>query len=396
MKVLMVLDQKFPPDLRVEKEASSLLKAGYEVSILSMGDYDKSETVTIRGVKVYRVALSKFIGNKMHGLAAMIPWLDIYVANQVLKIFRTNKYDVIHMHDLYLFGAIKILRKKLKAIFIGDLHENYIDALRDYKWSTTYPNKLFISFKKWEKKEKEWLQLFDHLIAVNEGMRQKNILKGVNEKDITVVANSIDTKQFDEYGIDQSIIEKFKPFFTLIYIGGFISNRGLEHVIKGMVELKNLSKKIRLVLVGDGEMRETLEALSKEYEVEDVVMFEGFQSQEKIKSYLLSSDIGLVPFKRTPQTDNSSSNKLYQYMYYGLPILATNCTSVKKMVEENNCGVVYEDGDSIGFSKHVTELFKDPERIKKYSVNGINAVENKFNWKIEEDKLISIYDSLKA
>ncbi|MFY0696528.1 MAG: glycosyltransferase family 4 protein [Balneola sp.] len=396
MKVLMVLDQKFPPDLRVEKEASSLLKAGYEVSILSMGDYDKSETVTIRGVKVYRVALSKFIGNKMHGLAAMIPWLDIYVANQVLKIFRTNKYDVIHVHDLYLFGAVKILRKKLKAIFIGDLHENYIDALRDYKWSTTYPNKLFISFKKWEKKEKEWLQLFDHLIAVNEGMRQKNILKGVNEKDITVVANSIDTKQFDEYGIDQSIIEKFKPFFTLIYIGGFISNRGLEHVIKGMVELKNLSKKIRLVLVGDGEMRETLGALSKEYEVEDVVMFEGFQSQEKIKSYLLSSDIGLVPFKRTPQTDNSSSNKLYQYMYYGLPILATNCTSVKKMVEENNCGVVYEDGDSIGFSKHVTELFKDPERIKKYSVNGINAVENKLNWKIEEDKLISIYDSLKA
>lgn len=396
MKVLMVLDQKFPPDLRVEKEASSLLKAGYEVSILSMGDYDKSETVTIRGVKVYRVALSKFIGNKMHGLAAMIPWLDIYVANQVLKIFRTNKYDIIHVHDLYLFGAVKILKKKLKAIFIGDLHENYIDALRDYKWSTTYPNKLFISFKKWGKKEKEWLQLFDHLIAVNEGMRQKNILKGVNEKDITVVANSIDTKQFDEYGIDQSIIEKFKPFFTLIYIGGFISNRGLEHVIKGMVELKNLSKKIRLVLVGDGEMRETLEALSKEYEVEDVVMFEGFQSQEKIKSYLLSSDIGLVPFKRTPQTDNSSSNKLYQYMYYGLPILATNCTSVKKMVEENNCGVVYEDGDSIGFSKHVTELFKDPERIKKYSVNGINAVENKFNWKIEKDKLISIYDSLKA
>lgn len=395
MKVLMVLDQKFPPDLRVEKEASSLLKAGYEVSILSMGDYDKSETVTIRGVKVYRVALSKFIGNKMHGLAAMIPWLDIYLANQVLKIFRTNKYDVIHVHDLYLFGAVKILRKKLKAIFIGDLHENYIDALRDYKWSTTYPNKLFISFKKWEKKEKEWLQLFDHLIAVNEGMRQKNILKGVNEKDITVVANSIDTKQFDEYGIDQSIIEKFKPFFTLIYIGGFISNRGLEHVIKGMVELKNLSKKIRLVLVGDGEMRETLGALSKEYEVEDVVMFEGFQSQEKIKSYLLSSDIGLVPFKRTPQTDNSSSNKLYQYMYYGLPILSTNCTSVKKMVEENNCGVVYEDGDSIGFSKHVTELFKDPERIKKYSANGINAVKNKFNWKIEEDKLISIYDSLK-
>lgn len=390
----MILDQKYPPDLRVEKEASSLVKAGYEVSILSIGDYANDEIVEIRGVKVYRVALSKFIAKKMHGLAAMIPWVDIYVANQVLKIFKTTKYDVIHVHDLYLFGTVKILRKKLKAIFIGDLHENYIDALRDYKWSTTFPNKLFISFKKWEKKEKEWLQLFDHLLAVNEGMRQKNISKGVKEEDITVVANSIDKEQFDEYAVDHSIIEKFKPFFTLIYVGGFINNRGLEHVIKGMVELKNSSKDIRLVLVGDGEMREELEALSKEYEVEDVVMFEGFQSQEKIKSYLLSCDIGLVPFKRTPQTDNSSSNKLYQYMYYGLPILATNCTSVKKMVEENDCGIVYEDGKSNEFSKYATELFKNSNLLKKYSENGIKAVESKFNWKIEEDKLISVYKRL--
>ncbi len=394
MKVLMVLDQKFPPDLRVEKEASSLVKAGYEVSVLSIGDYDKNEIVTIKGIKIYRVALTKFIAKKMHGLAAMIPWIDIYIANQVLKIFKTNKYDVIHVHDLYLFGAVKILRKKLKAIFIGDLHENYVDALRDYKWSTTFPNKLFISFKKWEKKEKEWLQLFDHLLAVNEGMRQKNISKGVKEEDITVVANSIDTDQFDTYDTDELIVEKFKPFFTLIYIGGFINNRGLEHVIEGMAEIKKVSIDIKLVLVGDGEMRDALKALTKEFDVEDVVIFEGFQPQEKIKSYLLSSDIGLVPFKRTPQTDNSSSNKLYQYMYYGLPILATNCTSVKKMVEENKCGIVYEDGDKKAFAKNVIELFRESNRIEEYSRNGVKAIKNKFNWKLEEDKLIEVYKSL--
>lgn len=392
----MVLDQKFPPDVRVEKEAASLVKAGFEVGILSIGDYKNDEIVTINDIKVYRVAQSKFIANKMHGLAAMIPWVDIYIAKQVLKIFKTEKYDVIHLHDLYLFGAVSILKEKIKALFVGDLHENYVDALKDYKWSTTFPNKLFISFKKWEKKEKEWLQLFDHLIAVNEGMRQKNISKGVNQKNITVIANSIDTDQFDEYRVDQSIINKFKPYFTLIYVGGFVSNRGLEHVIEGMVELKKVSRNIRLLLVGDGEMRRQLENLAKELEVDDVVIFEGFQSQEKVKSYLLASDIGLVPFKRTPQTNNSSSNKLYQYMYYGLPILATNCTSVEKMVKENRCGIIYEDGDSKAFSKHVTEFLNDQEIIQEYSKNGKDAVSNKFNWHIEEEKLISLYENLKA
>lgn len=390
----MVLDSQFPPDIRVEKEALSLIDAGHEVGLLSIADYDKSEVVHHKGIKIYRIVISKFTAKKMHGLAAMIPWIDYVVAKQVLKIFKKESYDAIHLHDLYLFGAASILKKKINAFFVGDLHENYIDALKDYKWSTTYPNKLLISFSKWERKEKEWLQLFDKIIAVNEGMRDKNIIKGVPESDIMVVSNSIDTAEFDSYEIDENIINRFKEYFTLVYVGGFVSNRGLEHVIKGMKKLKTYNKKIRLLLVGDGEMMSTLKNLSKELDVEDVVAFEGWQPQEKIRSYLKASDIGLVPFKRTPQTDNSSSNKLYQYMYSELPILATNCTSVEKLINEEQCGIIYEEENVFQFNNNVIKLFENPDLRETHAKNGKAAVEKKYNWDYEAEKLLSIYDNL--
>lgn len=394
MKVLMVLNNKFPPDIRVEKEALSLIGAGNTVGLLSIADYQKSEIVYYKDIKIYRVAVSKFKAKKMQGLAAMIPWIDNVVAKQVLKIFENESYDAIHFHDLYLFGAASILKKRLRVKFIGDLHENYIDVLKDYKWSTTFPNKLLISFSKWERKEKEWLQLFDKIIVVNEGMRDKNIEKGVEASKIIVISNSIDTTIFDDYIIDKNIIQCFQEYFTLVYVGGFVSNRGLDHVIKGMSKLKNLKLKIRLLLVGDGEMMGSLRDLAKKLDVEDVVFFEGWQSQEKIKSYLEASDVGLVPFKRTPQTDNSSSNKLYQYMYCDLPILATNCISVKKLVNEEKCGLIYEEDNVNQFTWNVIRLYENKTLRAQLAKNGRTAVKEKYNWSIDAEKLLKLYKSL--
>lgn len=394
MKILMVLDKKFPTDLRVEKEALSLIKAGHKVGLLSIGNYKKSGIADHKGITIYCVAMSKFMSNKMHGLAAMVPWMDRFIAKHVLRIFEKETYDAIHLHDLYLLGAATILKNKVNAFFIGDLHENYVDVLKDYKWSTKFPNRLLISHSKWARKEKEWLQFMDKIIVVNDGMKEKNVKKGVAASDITVVSNSIDPVIFDEFKIDQEIINRFEDYFVLVYVGGFVSNRGLEHVIKGMKLLKDDYQSIRLLLVGDGGIRNELKELAKVNEVEEIVLFEGFQPQETIKSYLISSDIGLVPFKRTEQTDNSSSNKLYQYMYYGLPVLGTDCTSVKKLVEEENCGVIYEAEDHIQFSEEVKKLFEDRELVEKFSKNGKKSIDEKYSWSHEANKLVNLYSEL--
>lgn len=394
MNILMVLDHAFPTDLRVENEAISLINAGHQVGLLSIGEYKKSEVTEYKGIKLYRDAVSKFQSKKMHGLAGMLPWMDWYVAKKVMHILSREKYDAVHFHDLYLFGAARIIRKKCDVFFVGDMHENYVEVLKDYQWANKFPNRLLISHKKWERKEKEWLADMDRVITVSEGIKERIISKGVPEQHVILVPNTIQTRLFDEFETDSKIKEKFEPFFNLVYVGGFVANRGLEHVIRGMADIQKKAPEIRLILVGDGDIKPQLEALTKEYGVEKVVYFEGWQSQEKIKSYLEVGNVGLVPFKRTPQTDNSSSNKLFQYMYFGLPVLGTNCTSVQKLVEKEQCGIIYEAENTGEFIKGVLSLYKHRNLSNTLGLNGKKAVETTYCWDVTVVDMLEMYQNL--
>lgn len=393
MKILMILDKPFPTDLRVENEATSLINEGHTLGLLSIAPYSKNRIIDHKRIKVYQVAISVFQSKKMHGLAAMIPWMDRFVAKRVMEIFKEEEYDAIHFHDLYMFGAASILKDKTDAFMIGDLHENYVDVLKDYKWSTTYPNKLLISFPKWRKKEKEWLALMDKIVVVNKEMLQKTLPKGVDRNDVVIVENMLNTQVFDEYKIDESIVKRFENTFNLLFVGGFIGNRGLEHVVDGMNLLKKYPE-IQLILVGDGAVKPILESKVKEYGLEQNVHFEGWQDQAKVKTYLEVSQVGLVPFKRTPQTDNSSPNKLFQYMYYGLPILSTDCPSIKRVVDKENIGLIYESENKEQFAESVIKLLSDKESMEKFHKNGKKAVAEKYNWKINVQELVDMYSEL--
>jgi len=54
------------------------------------------------------------------------------------------------------------------------------------------------------------------------------------------------------------------------------------------------------------------------------------------------ADVAIIPHLKSEQTDNSSPNKLYEYMYLMKPIVASNCNSVKRIVEEGQSGIIYQ------------------------------------------------------
>ena len=388
--ILMILDQFFPVDLRVENEALSLINAGFDVDVLTISPYTDSNSINYKGIKVHQVAVSSFTSKKMRGLAAMLPWIDIIISNKVKILNKIRTYDFIHFHDLYTFGAAKRIKKFTDAIFIGDLHENYVDVLEDYQWMKKFPNKCLVSKKKWKQKELEYLTEMQKVIVVNEGMKQKTLEKNVKESDIIIVENMLNTSLFDSYEIDELIINKYKNTFNLLYVGGFLDNRGLEHVIEGMSLLEHKND-INLILVGDGPIRNRLEKLVKLKQLSHKVHFEGWQEQEKIKSYIKSSHIGLIPFKKTEQTDNSSPNKLYQYMYYGLPIVSTDCISIKTIVENNKVGIVYKSEDTEGFVNSVLQLYNNNLESTKFSKNAKLLVKHKYNWNHSVEEMIKMY-----
>ena len=389
----MILDKPFPTDLRVENEATSLIKAGHEVGLLSIAPYDKSQIIDHKGIKVYQNAVSTFYSKKMHGLAGMLPWMDWHVTRQVLKIFEEDKYNAIHFHDLYIFGAAKKLKKKLGVKLVGDLHEFYVEVLPDYKWTQTFPNKLFISMSKWKRIEREWLSWMDKIVVVNKEMKEKTISKGVSESNIVIVDNILNTDVFDAFETNQTVLNRFKDTFNLLFVGWFVGNRGLEHVVDAMNELRDYED-IHLILVGDGALKPVLDKKVDEYNLHKTVHLEGWQPQEMVKSYLLAGDVGLIPSIRSPQTDNGSPNKLYQYMYYGLPIITSNCPAKQKIVENEQIGLVYESENVKKFIESVLTLYKNRNLVSELGKNGKKAQKEKYSWEANISGLIDMYNSM--
>lgn len=394
MKILMLLDNEFPPDIRVENEINSLLSNDHELHILSYNFGKKFKFEDHGNLKIRRFNIHKQIAKKGIALLHTIPVYKIIWRRQVFKILKKESFDAVHIHDLPLCFLIKSIKKEWSIKVIADMHENYPFLVEDQKYMRYYLAKKILNPKIWHKKEKEWLTNADTIICVAEEMKQRlcNIL-GKSAK-IQLVPNTLNLKYFKDVMIQNPGIEKnLSNGFKLLYVGGFDPGRGIEYLIEATALLIKEIPEIKTILVGDGNIKTELKQITENLGLNNYVKFEGWQPMNNIKSYIENCDLCIIPHVRTPQTDNSSPNKLFQYMYYKKPVIASNCISIEKIVSTENCGLIYEDKNSRNMAKQILKLYNSKELANRMGENGFNAVINKFNWDSTVKPLLDIYNS---
>ena len=238
--ILMVLDECFPPDVRVENEVRSLLSAGFAVTVLSIAPYPKTQAggssgvMSHEGMAVVRVSIPKQVRNKLRGLAASIPALSLFVSHQIQRVCKRVHVDALHMHDLWLFGGGLRAARRLGIPVVGDLHENYVDALTQYAWSTRFPAKYVVNIPRWRHLEARWTRAVSKVICVNEAQKDRVVKLGVGPLRTIVTPNTIAIAEFDRYDVDTAIVESVRSDFTIIYTGSFDLHRGLATLIRAM------------------------------------------------------------------------------------------------------------------------------------------------------------------
>jgi glycosyltransferase involved in cell wall biosynthesis len=108
-------------------------------------------------------------------------------------------------------------------------------------------------------------------------------------------------------------------------------------------------------------------------------------------SIMKKSDIGIIPHFRSPQNDCSSPNKLFHYMYASLPVIVSNCSSLERIILQNDCGYVFEDKNKFQLAKILDEIIENLEFSKEKGRNGKRAVLDRYNTKKEGENLKKIY-----
>lgn len=390
----MLLDREFPPDIRVENEAHSLIKAGHEVHLLCYDHQNKAKVEHQRGIYIHRFRINKQIAKKSLGLILNLPIYRWIWMNQVNFKLQKESFDAVHIHDLPLCILISSIRRTGIPV-IADMHENYPFLVAEQSYMRSYLGRIIFRYKHWFRIETKWLSQSNAIICVAPEMKnrlEKALSRGDN---IHIVPN---TFSFDSFGSKQIEISEIRSRINkkhiILYVGGFDHGRGLDILITAINHIKHSISDFALVLVGDGTIKDELNQLVESFGIQDLVHFEGWKPSSHVKSYIEVSSVCVIPHLKSEQTDNSSPNKLFQYMFFERAVVSSNCTSLEKIISEENCGLIFKDRDPKDLAEKICKLIQTPELAAQMGANGKAAVLAKYNWETTVKPLLSLYATI--
>jgi glycosyltransferase involved in cell wall biosynthesis len=386
MKILMVLESDFTPDIRVENEVEYLFKLGHDVTVACITQKHRPKFETLKYCKITRKQITDFTKKTSVG-CLKFPFYFNFWFKFLNNILQKEKFDVIHIHDLPLTKVGIKLKQKFNIPLVVDLHENWPALIKDAKHTNTLLGKILSSNKQWEKYESIVLHKADKIITVVEEMKNRILKFGLQPDDIFVLPNVMNLSS-----LDKEITNEYKGK-VLFYAGGLNKHRGLQIAIQGLAILPPEYSYVELRIVGFGNYEKDLKALVNKLDLKERVIFLGRKSQQETYREMNESDIMLIPHLRSVQTDNSSPNKLYQYMYSEKPILSSNCSSLERIINLEKIGCIYEDENPEDFSLKLIELM-NINKNNYMGKNGKKAVIQKYNWSFNEKVLAKIYSQV--
>jgi len=404
----MVLESDYPSDMRVIKEATALIEAGFEVFLLSCkGKYEK-DIETVDGIQVVRVDIPFFKHKKTWaGILNVLAVINNFTHYKWKKAIRDfiEKYDIdiLHVHDLPLVQTTLKAAKKFNKPVVADFHENYPAGLKTWSsWRKSRviktKNKLFFNYERWLKHEKDVAHKVNHIIAVVEEMKERLIEQhGLNANQITVISNT-ETKSFlAQKEKDDTLLSDFKDKTKIVYFGYFGPHRGLDTAIKALPAIIEKQHNIRIIVIGTGagNSKEHLENIIKEKNLKDHVHFLGYQPFKYLLSYLQQADITIVPHRKNEHTDNTIPHKLFQFMMAKQTVLVSDCNPLKRVITETNGGWVFKAGDENDFADKVFDIIDNPTLANQRKNNAFKATANgSYNWETTSKDLVNLYKSI--
>ena len=370
MKVCMLTSVHTAFDIRIfYRQARTLVKAGYGVTLVAQ--HDKDELVD--GIRIAALPKPK---NRLWRM--LQTW-------RVFKLALKQKADVYHFHDPELIPIGVLLKLIASGKVIYDVHENVKAQILSKSWlPKAARGPLSIAYRL---TEKLGVPFIDRIIIAQDSYA-KNYKKYNNVVALRTYPVLSSIKLCSE-------VKNSRP--TLIYIGGITEARGVLELVESVRLVKTKHDNILLKLVGNiypVSLEEKIHRLLDQFDLQHNICLTGKVKHQQIYNILPRCHIGMAILHPVPNYIESLPTKLFEYMAFALPVIASNFPLWKETVEGNSCGLSVDPLNPREIAKAAEYLIEHPDEASKMGENGRKAVVEKYNWETEGRKLIAVYENL--
>jgi glycosyltransferase involved in cell wall biosynthesis len=378
MNVLHLTHTDINSDSRILKELESLSK-NKKVRITALGVHMNEENKKykkIEHVKIYSINLNS---RKLIFFPAFIKHSLSVIELTLKMIFNSFKAkpSIIHCHDTLVLPLGVLVKLFTGSKLIYDAHE--LESNRNGLSNTLGKMTFFVEKLLW--------RFIDKIIVVSPSISdwyQKNI--GIKSTEIIMNSpilseNSFDIKDDKLYFRNKFNISDSSKIF--LYIGILSEGRGIDLLIEAF---KKSDLSSHLIFLGYGEFKNRLVELSKEHQnihVHDAV------PHNEVVSIAKSADVGLCFIQNVSLSDYYClPNKLFEYAFAEIPILASDFPDIAMVVEKYNLGKC-----SDLTSESIYNAIKEFEHIEKLPrINTSDLYD--LSWSAQEEKLVKMYKDL--
>jgi len=374
MKIVHLTHTDLRYDNRILKEVEAIA-SNQEYDITCIGVLlNENAAYSDRNVRAKLVNLDLF-SSKLKFLPRWFSY-TILLFELTFKLFRSTvklKPQIVHCHDTMVLPAGYLIKLFYKNILIYDAHELESDKNGQSK-ILAYATLLIESFC--------WKSI-DYFISVSDSIIEWYTSK-FGDKPSVLILNSpimnggqkVQNNKQDDYFRDKYKIESSERIF--VYVGLLGLGRSIPKLLKVFADDTVNS---HIVFVGYGELQELVENESKR---NSKIHFHEAVPHENVVEIIRSADVGLCLLERVSLSDYYAlPNKLFEYSFAGLQILASDFPELQRVVEKYNLGKCTKtDFDSL-FSAILSFGFQKEGKVLT------NIYE--LSWEVQAKRLVDLY-----
>ncbi|RJO65808.1 MAG: glycosyltransferase [Candidatus Omnitrophota bacterium] len=216
----------------------------------------------------------------------------------------------------------------------------------------------------------------------------------INKRKISIIHNSVDLKSIPVF-LDEQRLEIRNKLgikhneLVLIAIGRLDKAKGFDILIKSFSMAKQTMNNLKLIIVGDGDLLNSLKDLAKDKAVANDVVFAG--AITNIYEFLSIADLYVLS-----SLWEGFATVLLEAMSMKLPVVATDVGISKWLLTGNGfkCGSLVPPNDANALSAMIINLLNDPTKRNSMGINGRVVVENNFTIEKEIRRLEMIFDQI--
>ncbi|MBI5117366.1 glycosyltransferase family 4 protein [Candidatus Poribacteria bacterium] len=345
-----------------EKQVYYLLRGlnerGHRAELVAQPKSALGERVRELGIRVHSV--------RMRGE------IDVPASRRIAGLVNDGHFDVVHMHTAHAHAlgcmACAFNRKPVCVVsrrvdFPINRKPFGLPALK-YRWRV------------------------DHYIAISEAVKSVLVSGGVSIEKVSIVYSGVEPRNHPGFGVEIRRSLGLPADLSLVgNVGALVDHKGHRFLIEAVPLVLQRIPSTRFVIVGDGELRDSLKSLASQLSVGDVIMFPGFRPDAD--KYISAFDVFVVPSHM-----EGLNTSILDAMMLRRPVIGTTAGGIPEIIVNDKTGLLVPPKDPPALAEAIVGLLGNPEKARRLADAGRAMVMNRFTADRMVEGTIAVYQNL--